>query len=164
MFLGLVDCTRIEGLDWLRDSKVVNYCNFFGYLRIAGQPASWWRDPFAADRTPGREMQVLPNARYRDPSGLLAWMRGSDSGLRLPWRMFWVGLGVRVLYITLGHSYHFRTFQDHFQFGWEMGRIARAIATGRGYSEPFMTPSRPTAWCPPIYPPLLDGIFKVFGV
>jgi 4-amino-4-deoxy-L-arabinose transferase-like glycosyltransferase len=95
---------------------------------------------------------------------LLAWMKGSDSGRRLPLRMFWVGLAIRVLYITLGHSYHFRAFQDHFQFGWEVGRIARALATGRGYSDPFMAPSGPTAWCPPIYPLLLAGVFKLFGV
>jgi 4-amino-4-deoxy-L-arabinose transferase-like glycosyltransferase len=96
---------------------------------------------------------------------IFAWMKGSGStGLRLPWRMFWVGLAVRVLYITLGHSYHFRAFQDHFQFGWEVGRIARAVATGRGYSDPFIGPSGPTAWCPPIYPLMLAAVFKIFGV
>ena len=95
---------------------------------------------------------------------LLVWMNGSKPGLRLPWRMFWMGLIVRVLYITLGHSYHFGAFQDHFPFGWEMGRIARAVATGRGYSDPFLAPSGPTAWCPPIYPLLLAGVFKLFGV
>jgi 4-amino-4-deoxy-L-arabinose transferase-like glycosyltransferase len=96
---------------------------------------------------------------------IFAWMKGSGgTGLRLPWRMFWVGLAVRVLYITLGHSYHFRAFQDHFQFGWEVGRIARAVATGRGYSDPFIGPSGPTAWCPPIYPLMLAAVFKLFGV
>jgi 4-amino-4-deoxy-L-arabinose transferase-like glycosyltransferase len=95
---------------------------------------------------------------------LLAWMKGNNDGLGLPWRMFWVGLAIRVLYITLGHSYHFRPFEDHFQFGWEMGRIARAVVTGRGYSDPFLAPSGPTAWCPPIYPLLLAAVFKVFGV
>jgi 4-amino-4-deoxy-L-arabinose transferase-like glycosyltransferase len=97
-------------------------------------------------------------------SRLFAWMKGSSTGLRLPWRMFWVGLAIRVLYITIGHSYHFRPFQDHFQFGWEVGRIARAMATGRGYSDPFLGPTGPTAWCPPVYPLLLAGVFKLFGV
>jgi 4-amino-4-deoxy-L-arabinose transferase-like glycosyltransferase len=95
---------------------------------------------------------------------LLTWMKGNSPNLPLPWRMFWVGLAVRILYITLSHSYHFRTFQDHFQFGWEAGRIARALVTGRGYADPFMSPSGATAWCPPIYPLLLAGVFKVFGV
>jgi 4-amino-4-deoxy-L-arabinose transferase-like glycosyltransferase len=95
---------------------------------------------------------------------LFAWMKGSNHGLRLPWRMFWVGFAIRVLFITLGHSFHFRDFQDHFQFGWEMGRIARALVMGRGYADPFFAPSGPTAWCPPLYPLLLAGVFKIFGI
>ncbi|MEO6803070.1 MAG: glycosyltransferase family 39 protein [Granulicella sp.] len=66
--------------------------------------------------------------------------------------------------MTIAHTYRIRLFQDHFQFGWEMGRIARALATGRGYADPFMGPSGPTAWCPPLYPLLLGGVFKLFGV
>jgi 4-amino-4-deoxy-L-arabinose transferase-like glycosyltransferase len=95
---------------------------------------------------------------------LLAWMKGSNVGLRLPWRMFWVGFAVRVLYITLAHSYHFRAFQDHFQFGWEVGRIARALATGYGYADPFTGHTGPTAWTPPLYPLLLAAVFKLCGV
>ena len=95
---------------------------------------------------------------------LFAWMKGSSPGLRLPWRMFWVGFAVRVLYITLAHSYHFRLFQDHFQFGWEMGRIARALATGYGFADPFTGHTGPTAWAPPLYPLFLAAVFKLFGV
>jgi hypothetical protein len=92
-------------------------------------------------------------------------MKGSGSpALRLPWRMFWVGLAVRVLYITLAHSYHFRTFQDHFQFGWEIGRIARALVTGYGYADPFTGHTGPTAWSPPLYPLLLAAVFKLCGI
>jgi hypothetical protein len=92
-------------------------------------------------------------------------MKGSGSpALRLPWRMFWVGLAVRVLYITLAHSYHFRTFQDHFQFGWEVGRIARALVTGYGYADPFTGHTGPTAWSPPLYPLLLAAVFKLCGI
>jgi 4-amino-4-deoxy-L-arabinose transferase-like glycosyltransferase len=78
--------------------------------------------------------------------------------------MFWVALAVRVAYMTLAHMYRMRTGQDHFQFGWEMGRIARALATGYGYADPFTGHSGPTAWAPPLYPLLLAGVFKVFGV
>jgi hypothetical protein len=97
-------------------------------------------------------------------SRLQAWMSGTTPGLRLPWRMFWVGLALRVLYITLAHTYHIRTFQDHFQFAWEVGRIARALATGYGYADPFIGHTGPTAWSPPLYPLLLAGVFKLFGV
>jgi hypothetical protein len=95
---------------------------------------------------------------------LAAWMRGDGDERRIPWRMFWVGFIVRVLYMTLAHTYKFRTFQEHFEFGWEMGRIARALATGRGFANPFNGNSGPTAWTPPLYPLMLGAIFKLFGV
>jgi len=98
-------------------------------------------------------------------SRIVAWMKGSGStSLRLPWRMFWAGLAVRILYITLAHSYHFRTFLDHFQFGWEVGRIARAMVNGYGYADPFTGHTGPTAWSPPLYPLLLAGVFKLCGI
>ena len=59
------------------------------------------------------------------------------------WTIFWVAFLVRVLYMTLAHTYHLRTDGDHFQFGWEMGRVARALVTGYGYADPFMRPHRP---------------------
>ena len=79
-------------------------------------------------------------------------------------RMAWAGLALRLLYMTLAHTYRLRTFDDHFEFGWEMGRIARALATGHGYAGPFNGHSGPSAWCPPLYPLLLAGCFKLFGV
>lgn len=88
--------------------------------------------------------------------------------LRAPRRIFWVGFAVRVLYLTLAHTYRIRPAEDHFQFGWEAGRIARALVTGHGYSDPFANiwaaHTGPTAWLPPLYPLLLAGIFKVLGV
>ena len=78
--------------------------------------------------------------------------------------MFWVGFLVRVLCITLAHTYRIRPAQEHFQFGGEMGRIARALATGFGYADPFTGHTGPTAWVPPLYPLLLAGVFKLFGV
>jgi 4-amino-4-deoxy-L-arabinose transferase-like glycosyltransferase len=87
-----------------------------------------------------------------------------SKSFRAPWLIFWAGLAVRVLYITLAHTYKIRVFQDHFQFGWEMGRIARALATGYGYADPFVGHTGPTAWVPPLYPLLLAVVFKLFGV
>lgn len=86
------------------------------------------------------------------------------SRLHNPWLIFSVAFLVRVAYITLAHTYRIRLFQDHFQFGWEMGRIARALATGYGYSDPFVGHTGPTAWVPPLYPLLLAAIFKLTGV
>jgi len=83
---------------------------------------------------------------------------------RAPWRLFWAAFLVRVLYITLAHTYRVHSYDDHFPFGWEAGRIARSLVTGHGYSSPFRGNTGPTAWLPPLYPLLLAAIFKIFGI
>ena len=50
-------------------------------------------------------------------------------------------------------------------FGYELGRVARAIAAGQGFSSPLrLFDTGPTAWFTPIYPYLVAGIFKVWGI
>jgi 4-amino-4-deoxy-L-arabinose transferase-like glycosyltransferase len=83
---------------------------------------------------------------------------------RPPWLVFWVAFAVRVLYLTLAHTYRIRPYDDHMLFGEEMGRIARALATGFGFSDPFRGHTGPTAWVGPLFPLLLAGVFKLFGV
>ena len=81
------------------------------------------------------------------------------------WPIFWTALLVRVLYMTLAHTYRIRPFEDHFDFGWEMARIARALVTGHGYADPFITGhTGPTAWLPPAYTLIIAAAFKFFGV
>ena len=46
----------------------------------------------------------------------------------------------------------------------ESGNIAASLASGHGFSSPFRIETGPTAWMPPLYPWLLAGIFRVFGV
>ncbi len=82
---------------------------------------------------------------------------GQDPALRL----FLVAFLVRLVYLTLAHTYRLRPGEDHFQFGWEMGRIARALVTGYGYSDPFRGHTGPTAWVPPLYPLLMAAVFKL---
>ena len=94
----------------------------------------------------------------------LAVFGGNNLFFRAPSAMFWAGLLIRVLYITIVHTYRIRPEEDHLQFGWEMGRIARALATGFGYADPFTGHSGPTAWSPPLYPLLIAAVFKIFGV
>jgi 4-amino-4-deoxy-L-arabinose transferase-like glycosyltransferase len=78
--------------------------------------------------------------------------------------MVWVGLIARELAIFIGHTYRVSKLEGSFGFGWETGRIARSIASGEGFSSPFADGTGPTAWLAPIYPYLLAGVFKVFGV
>jgi hypothetical protein len=81
-----------------------------------------------------------------------------------PWQLFWLALVVRLVVIALCHYYRVRPTGDHFRFGAEMGRVASALATGRGFADPFFGHTGPTAWVTPLFPLLLGGIFKVFGV
>jgi 4-amino-4-deoxy-L-arabinose transferase-like glycosyltransferase len=71
---------------------------------------------------------------------------------------------LRLAVITIGHTYRITPRRDHFQYGWEMGRLARSIATGKGFSAPTDLPTGPSAWAPPLYPYVLAGVFKLFGV
>lgn len=77
---------------------------------------------------------------------------------------FWAAFLVRLAYMTLAHTYRVRPFPDHFEYGWEMGRIARALVTGHGFADPFEGHTGPTAWVGPLYPLLMAGVFKLTGV
>ena len=83
---------------------------------------------------------------------------------RFPWVIFWAALLLRLAVMTLGHFYRIVPYEDHFKFGFEMGRIARSLATGQGYANPFDHPSGPTAWVTPLYPLIMAGVFRLFGV
>jgi 4-amino-4-deoxy-L-arabinose transferase-like glycosyltransferase len=50
------------------------------------------------------------------------------------------------------------------RFGWEMGWIARALASGHGFSSPYFPWTGPTAMQPPLYPFLLSLVFRAFGI
>ena len=54
--------------------------------------------------------------------------------------------------------------QYYEQFGWEVGWVARALASGHGFSSPVYPITGPTAMVPPLYTFLLAGIFKLFGI
>ena len=78
--------------------------------------------------------------------------------------MVLVSLSLQIAAIGVFHQYRFRTADDHFGFGWEMGRVGRSIALGQGFSNPYGDSTGPTAWEPPLYPCLIGGVFKLFGI
>lgn len=85
----------------------------------------------------------------------------------LPRFFLWLlplSFALQVAAIGALHQYRTRPGNDHFEFGWEMGRVARSIATGHGFSSPYDGDTGPTAWEPPLYPYLMAGVFKVFGI
>jgi Dolichyl-phosphate-mannose-protein mannosyltransferase len=57
-----------------------------------------------------------------------------------------------------------RPVSGSYQFGAETGRLARALAAGEGFSSPLNADTGPSAWMTPLYPLLLAGIFKVYGI
>jgi 4-amino-4-deoxy-L-arabinose transferase-like glycosyltransferase len=71
---------------------------------------------------------------------------------------------LQVAAIGAFREYRTRPGDDNFEFGWEMGRVGRSIALGQGFSNPYDGNTGPTAWEPPLYPYLIGGVFKIFGV
>ena len=71
---------------------------------------------------------------------------------------------LQVATIGVFRQYKTRPGEDHFGFGWEMGRIARSIAQGEGFSNPYGDHTGRSAWEPPLYPYFMAGVFKIFGV
>ena len=49
-------------------------------------------------------------------------------------------------------------------FAQETGNIAYSVATGKGFSNPFRRETGPTAWLTPVYPLIVAGTFKIFGL
>jgi len=84
--------------------------------------------------------------------------------LRQPVAIALVALVLRLLVMTAEHTYKASPGQENFSLGWETGRIAYSIATGQGFSSPFHGNTGPTAWVAPLYPYLVAGVFKIFGI
>jgi 4-amino-4-deoxy-L-arabinose transferase-like glycosyltransferase len=85
----------------------------------------------------------------------------------LPRFLLWLlplSFALQVAAIGALHQYRTRPGGDNFEFGWEMGRVGRSIATGHGFSSPYDGNTGPTAWEPPLYPYMIGGVFKIFGV
>jgi 4-amino-4-deoxy-L-arabinose transferase-like glycosyltransferase len=86
-----------------------------------------------------------------------------DSRSSLLWIVV-VALVLRLVVMSFLYQEHTDPARDHWRFGGEAGRIARSIAQGEGFSNPLFGKTGPTAWLAPVFPYLLAGIFKIFGV
>jgi 4-amino-4-deoxy-L-arabinose transferase-like glycosyltransferase len=71
---------------------------------------------------------------------------------------------LRMAAMLVLHSYRIGAGEDHFEFGWEMGRVARCLAQGQGFASPMPEPTGPTAIVGPLYPLLIAAVFKLFGI
>jgi 4-amino-4-deoxy-L-arabinose transferase-like glycosyltransferase len=96
----------------------------------------------------------------------------ADSGAPAPFNVrrqlaitFTVAFVIRLVVVLFTWRYHIDPFLNHWRFAWEMGEVARSIATGHGFGSPYAYPGTgPTAILPPLYPYLIAGVFRIFGV
>ncbi|HTS58237.1 MAG TPA: glycosyltransferase family 39 protein [Terriglobales bacterium] len=75
-----------------------------------------------------------------------------------------VSFALQIAALGVFHLYRFRNEDNHFGYGWEMGRIGESIAAGRGFGNPYGDSTGPTAWEPPLYPYLIGAVFKILGI
>jgi len=66
--------------------------------------------------------------------------------------MVLVALALRLVVVAFEYQGQLNPRRDHWPFGYETGGIARAISTGRGFSDPATVGGGPTAWMTPLYP------------
>ena len=114
------------------------------------------------------DFHALPVIHGRDWAYLIHYAPMARSARpALPKFFLWLlplSFALQVAAIGALHEYRTRPGDDHFEFGWEMGRVARSIVEGHGFSSPYEGNTGPTAWEPPLYPYLMAGVFKVFGI
>ena len=76
---------------------------------------------------------------------------------------------VVALCLRLGYGWDYQQHRPHRALGvipflFEPGNIAASVVTGKGFSSPFRVETGPTAWLTPVYPLLLAGVFRLFGL
>jgi 4-amino-4-deoxy-L-arabinose transferase-like glycosyltransferase len=72
-----------------------------------------------------------------------------------------VALGLR-LAVTLLPNFEGLMGADHIH-AWEPGNVAEALLAGRGFGSPFQS-TQSSAVMPPVYPLIVAGLFRIFGI
>jgi 4-amino-4-deoxy-L-arabinose transferase-like glycosyltransferase len=104
---------------------------------------------------------VSPVSSVRSPLNLLK--KHGDSFAWLFWAVL-TGWSVRLIVVALVYKGFLDPARDHWEFAYEIGRVAHSIALGQGFSNPYWANTGPTALLTPVYPYFLAGIFTTFGV
>jgi 4-amino-4-deoxy-L-arabinose transferase-like glycosyltransferase len=73
------------------------------------------------------------------------------------------------LILRLAFAWDYQSHTPHralaaIPFLFESGNIAYSLAGGHGFASPLRIPTGPTAWMTPLYPLLLSGIMRLFGI
>src|ERR1700719_4050903 len=105
--------------------------------------------------------QPLPPCSNSSPSSATP-KRGRIPSFLLA--MVLVALAVRLIVMIFLLPEQLDPARDHWKFGYEAGKIASSIAQGHGFASPLFEDTGPTVWMTPVYPYLVAGVFKVFGI
>lgn len=104
-----------------------------------------------------RENGEVPNFTSKVKRILLA-------GATSVWLILIVALGARLGFAWDQERQIPREMLAPASFAQETGSIASALVKGKGFSSPFGRETGPTAWLTPVYPLVVAGVFRVFGV
>jgi 4-amino-4-deoxy-L-arabinose transferase-like glycosyltransferase len=89
-----------------------------------------------------------------------------NSRLRTVPVLAWMVLIALVLRLALipFNSFLFEDLMDaNHIHSWEQGNVARALLAGQGFGSPFVS-NQPSAIMPPVYPLIVAGFFRLFGI
>jgi hypothetical protein len=75
-----------------------------------------------------------------------------------------VALGIRLAFIWNYQAITPHRVLSALPFLFESGNIAYSLAGGHGFASPFRIDTGPTAWMTPLYPLILSGIMRLFGI
>lgn len=75
-----------------------------------------------------------------------------------------MGLLVRLIVVALVYKKFLDPGRDHWEFGYEIGHVARSIVAGHGFANPYWADTGPTAILTPVAPCFLAAVFSIFGV
>ncbi len=75
-----------------------------------------------------------------------------------------VALVVRLVVLAFVYQGFLDPGRDHWEFGFEVGMIARSIASGYGFGNAYWVHTGPTTLLTPVFPYLLASIFAIFGI
>ncbi len=73
-------------------------------------------------------------------------------------------LAVRLVVVGFVYRGFLAPGRNHWEFGFEMGKVANSIVTGHGFGNPYWIDTGPTAMITPIFPYLMSAVFVLCGV
>jgi 4-amino-4-deoxy-L-arabinose transferase-like glycosyltransferase len=97
-----------------------------------------------------------------EPTGLRAPKTASHHRSHLIWAVL-IALALRLVVVGFVYRDFLVPGRDHWEFGYEMGKIADSIASGHGFSNPYWIETGPTAMITPVFPYLMSFVFSLFG-